>query len=149
MASFPKAKLNSMEEFRRREHFGLIWLCGLPILTSFLLRVENGRAIFPIIDQGFSSLCLFQNLLGIDCPFCGLSRSFIEIAHFNFSQAINYNGAGVAFFLFLIFQIFYRAYLMLRPYRRTPSQKLTMIPLYLLLAAVFGQWALKLLSHLA
>lgn len=143
-ASFSEVKLNSLEEFKKREQFFILLLCAFPLLASFLLRVENDRVIFPLINQGLSSLCLFRNLFGIDCPFCGLSRSFIEIAHLNFSSAIYYNTAGIVVFIFILLQVPYRIYFIVRPEAQPSNSTLISIPLYLILGAVLIQWLIKI-----
>ena len=37
------------------------------------------------------SLCPIFHLTGIECPFCGMTRSFVSITHGDFAQAIDYN----------------------------------------------------------
>lgn len=58
--------------------------------------------------------CLFQRLLGIPCPGCGISRSLLAAAHFHFSAAWNFNPAGIAIWFFLLFQIAARTVMTLR-----------------------------------
>ena len=37
------------------------------------------------------SLCPIFHLTGIECPFCGMTRSFVSITHARFSEALDYN----------------------------------------------------------
>lgn len=46
-------------------------------------------------------LCGFKYLLGIDCPGCGLTRSFLSLARGNIGAAVHYNAAGPLIYLFL------------------------------------------------
>lgn len=54
--------------------------------------------------------CLFEQLLNIHCPFCGLTKSFEEILNQNFLNAfkINFLSYGLIFFFLLksIFEVF-------------------------------------------
>jgi hypothetical protein len=49
--------------------------------------------------------CLLQRVLGIPCPGCGITRSLLATAHLHFSAAWNFNPAGIAIWLFLLFEI--------------------------------------------
>ncbi len=42
---------------------------------------------------------------GIDCPGCGLTRSFIHFAHGRIVEGFALNPAGIAIFLFVVTQI--------------------------------------------
>ena len=37
------------------------------------------------------SLCPVFHLTGFECPFCGMTRSFVSITHGRFSEALDYN----------------------------------------------------------
>jgi hypothetical protein len=37
------------------------------------------------------SLCPIFHLTGAECPFCGMTRSFVSITHARFSEALDYN----------------------------------------------------------
>jgi hypothetical protein len=58
--------------------------------------------------------CLLQRLLGIPCPGCGISRSLLAAAHFDFSAAWNFNPAGIPIWFFLIFEIAARTLIVCR-----------------------------------
>jgi len=38
----------------------------------------------------------------MDCPFCGLTRSFVAISHLHFRQSFIYNKAGIVIFISFI-----------------------------------------------
>lgn len=58
--------------------------------------------------------CLFQRVLGIPCPGCGISRSLLAAARFHFSAAWNSNPAGIAIWFFLLFQVAARTFITFR-----------------------------------
>jgi len=146
MAEFSRAKGAGSKAFNiiQREHLMIFFLCLSVLLFSFLMKVNQGQVDFLGFKIHLPSGCLMKTLFKIECPFCGLSRSLIEIAHLNFKSAITYNLSGPAFFLFLLFQLPYRVYGFLGKGLNSYSEKLTSFPLILLLLAFFSQWLLKI-----
>jgi len=53
---------------------------------------------------GIPSICPFQNLTGMPCPGCGLTRSFVCFAHGHFAEAFRYHALGPALFVALLGQ---------------------------------------------
>jgi hypothetical protein len=49
--------------------------------------------------------CIHREFLGIECPSCGLTRSFSSLLHGNIESASASNKYGVWIFLFLLIQI--------------------------------------------
>jgi hypothetical protein len=49
--------------------------------------------------------CLFQRVLGIPCPGCGILHSLNASFHFNFRTAWHANPSGLALALALVFQV--------------------------------------------
>lgn len=80
---------------------------NLNILFSNILLVSivfNFEIIYPEID-GLYHICLFQHLLGIPCPGCGLTRSFAAIANLELYKSLQMNPSGLLIFSFVLFQI--------------------------------------------
>lgn len=76
--------------------------------TTLALRVSGvllgaavllALAIIPteMLVRG-PSLCVWKNLLGIQCPTCGMTRAFSSILHGRFIQAIQFNKLVVVVF---------------------------------------------------
>ncbi len=49
--------------------------------------------------------CMLHARFGIDCPGCGLTRSFIHLAHGRIVEGLSLNPAGIAIFLFVAAQV--------------------------------------------
>ena len=50
-----------------------------------------------VLPQGELSrlrLCIMHHLLGVDCPFCGMSRGFVALSHGEFAAAFAFNPAA-------------------------------------------------------
>lgn len=93
-------------------------LCAGALLLSFFLTTDGhvsvlriGGRVFP-----FMNLCFLKYFTGYNCPFCGMTRSFIFISHGLFWQAARMNPAGPAVYAFCLFESAYR----LRRLRRKP-----------------------------
>ena len=52
---------------------------------------------------GFS-ICFIKHFTGLDCPSCGLTRSFASLAHGEFKQSIDYHPFGVLLYPGILIQ---------------------------------------------
>jgi hypothetical protein len=48
--------------------------------------------------EGGPTVCVFKNLMGIECPGCGMTRAFSCILHGDLISAISYNRLAVVVF---------------------------------------------------
>lgn len=71
----------------------------LTILTLFLLVIK----IVPVT-------CIFNQVTGIYCPACGMTRAFHSILHLNFIDAFCYNILSIPLFIFIIFSYIILSY---------------------------------------
>ena len=87
-------------------------ICINILLFSIFLTIDNGIVCFPIIKYPVHGFCLFKEIFGIDCPMCGLTRSFVSISHLHFADGWRFNRVGILIYLFVLWQIPYRSYLL-------------------------------------
>ncbi|MGV3485723.1 MAG: DUF2752 domain-containing protein [Planctomycetaceae bacterium] len=79
---------------------GSVWLLARS------LTIEAPRTVvLPIWDYPLPELCHFRQFLGIDCPGCGMTRSFILASRFRIVDAWYMNPAGTMLFLSLIVSV--------------------------------------------
>lgn len=78
-------------------------------LSATMSLRGSTQVCLPALQMPLPELCLFRRNLGIDCPGCGLTRSFIAQAHGDFPRAWHFNPAGIFLFPFLAIQIPYQA----------------------------------------
>lgn len=69
---------------------------GLQAALLFLVLVAS--ALLPIRGLGIET-CWWHYLFGVNCPGCGLTRSFISLAHGRVADAFGYNWMGPPLFL--------------------------------------------------
>ncbi len=79
---------------------------GNPVWPGFLgwyrdkmrYRMPSALALFALALQpsdglGFS-VCLFQKILALDCPVCGLTRSMSSLLHLEIMKSLSYHALG-------------------------------------------------------
>lgn len=90
-------------------HFTLPWwvwpsvLVGLAVssLGAALLLQPGPDEFCYLFGHRFGDECGMQVVLGIPCPQCGMTRSFVYGARLQLARAAAYNPAGLALFLWL------------------------------------------------
>ena len=119
--------------------------CGV-LAASALLRVEDeSHVVVPYVDLQLPGACMFRNLTGLGCPGCGLTRSFISLAHGQWSLAWSFHPLGWVFFGIALAQIPLRV-IQLRRLRRgqSPIVLSGVIPFFwVLFALLIGQWIVR------
>ncbi len=92
-------------------------------------------------------LCFFKYMSHLDCPGCGLSRSFISISHGHLIQALEFNILGPLVYLyFLIYLIRHLLNLILNNGFNL-SWHLSRRTSFFLITLLFAQWIYKLGTH--
>ncbi len=85
-----------------------LWLCGsLTILVlAAVMTVGPQRLVYlPGLSVPVPETCTLRSRFAIDCPGCGMTRSFIHIAHGRILDAVQLNPASILVFLFIAAQI--------------------------------------------
>jgi hypothetical protein len=52
------------------------------------------------------SFCPVFHLTGIECPFCGMTRSFVSITHARFSEALDYNPGSLLIYAAFVWMLY-------------------------------------------
>ena len=75
-------------------------------LGAAVLLIPRGDSVTLPGGSPLGGLCIFRALFHLDCPFCGMTRSFVALAHGQLRAALGYHPAGpilfVAMFAFLV-----------------------------------------------
>jgi hypothetical protein len=132
-------------------HAAILTLSLVVVGLSLLLSTGGKeQVILPWINLPTPGLCVSKNMLGLDCPGCGMTRCFISMAHGDFSAAWHFNPAGILLFGVLLSQIPIRTVQLLRlragrlPYSFARSQWV----LWVVVAVMLAQWVVKLATRL-
>ena len=111
------------------------------LVASALLPLPQNNAI-----AGMPSICVFHNLTGLPCPGCGLTRSWVSMAHGQFASAFVWHPLGPILFTSALFYTFWSAWIALaRPPFPLPMKLQTRIVVGgAIVMLVF--WALRLVD---
>ncbi len=98
----------------RTEHLWIMALAAAAIVGSFALTPLGDCSLGLKLPHASSPIpvpgtCLSVRVLGVSCPGCGLTRSFVAAARGEFRQAFLYNFMGPVLFALCFLQIPYRA----------------------------------------
>ena len=126
-------------------HWVLLGLSFVVVGLSALLTLAEGplQVTIPFFNQPLPPLCSMQRLFGLDCPGCGLTRSFISLAHGQWRAACQFNPAGPFWFALVALQIPYRLLQLFRIQRGEAEIELGRIGnllLWFALSALLLQW---------
>ena len=83
------------ERARRRDQQSdamLLLVAGGIVLASTLLT--PGESALALAGLELPSLCVFKNLVGLDCLGCGLTRSFVYMGHLDLGAAVERHWLG-------------------------------------------------------
>ena len=117
------------------------------IVLSFVMRSVGQEMVFlPGASFPLPPSCTAQQVFGIDCPGCGLTRSFISISAGEWQRAWNFNRVSFLVYLFVVGQIPWRLYQLSRIMRdRFPVfSPWLFTPLFVICCLLLFNWVLKL-----
>ena len=93
----------------RRHGQMLAIACAILVLSLLLqVRSDDHAAFCFLPDWPIPSSCPSQVIFGVDCPGCGLTRSFIHMAHGDWHRAFAKHRVGWLIALAVVLQIPYR-----------------------------------------
>ncbi|MEC7500282.1 MAG: DUF2752 domain-containing protein [Planctomycetota bacterium] len=102
-------KFDLTQRSARMRYHGILLIVALLIIAlSGWLQLKNSEEIQIPFWGTLPGLCSWKNLIGIECPGCGLTRCFVEIGHGHWSNAWRYNPAGFLLFSIVLYQIPFR-----------------------------------------
>ena len=132
---------------RNRSYHRILLGFSLAVLAaSFLLQLPGDTQVeLPLVSVQLPSICMWRNSLGVDCPGCGLTRSFICLAHGQPAEAWYYNPAGWLLFAVIVAQIPYRGVQLRRLAhgREEWTSRLLNWTIWIMVIAIFAQWLIR------
>lgn len=101
----------------RRWHLQVLMGATAVLAVAAALEVRAGGRVGPIGLPGVVApeSCLAKRIFGFACPGCGLTRSFIHLAHGDLAASLRCNRVGWLLMTFVAAQIPYRLYRLTRP----------------------------------
>ncbi|WP_203328866.1 DUF2752 domain-containing protein [Candidatus Laterigemmans baculatus] len=127
----------------------LVWLVGSGgiLLLAAVLEFRPPRTIVvPLLEFSLPETCTAQQMLGINCPGCGMTRSFVLAADGELARAWAMHPIGTLLFLLLVLQIPWRLWQGWQTVRGQPVWRTGQLEWRIgvaLVAASFLWWALS------
>lgn len=101
--------LKRFEDLSRRAWFGdALWLALCVAITALALWMRPSVEAVSLFGFDVPVLCTFRRFTGMSCPGCGLTRSFVFLAHGQLSLAFQMNPLGPIAFAWVVAQIPWR-----------------------------------------
>jgi hypothetical protein len=131
----------------RRHREMLAMACGIIVLSFILIVRSDEHAAFALLPSvPIPSTCPSQAIFHVDCPGCGLTRSFIFLAHGDWHNAFLRNRMGWLLALAVVLQIPYRLIALRGPNRLPLGRRIPELCGFALVIALIGNWALRMLG---
>ncbi len=124
----------------RAYHIVVLVLSIVVIFASVVLGIDRvGEAFYGF---KWNIHCAMKHTFGLQCALCGMTHSFSEMASGDIAKAFEYHRLGPVAFIFVVFQIAYRAAVLSKGFRRTKNQlkKWNKRIVFVLLAAIIINW---------
>ncbi len=125
----------------------LLGMALVVVVASLLLQVapDGDRVHLGGLPAAqLPPLCTSRALLGTPCPGCGLTRSFVYLAHGDVAASWRAHRLGWLIALLVVAQVPYRLVEIARPRRRPRGAALPRWLLFMLLVAFLGNWVVGL-----
>jgi len=120
------------------------------VAAAATLEIRGERSVgIPGVERPLPELCMWRQVTGMDCAGCGLTRSFVSLAHGDVAAAWRFHPVGALLFIAVAAQIPWQSW-QLRRIRagRQPRQSRwavwiawSFVPLFI------GQWIVRLWLH--
>ncbi len=117
------------------ERGGLIstWWFRHGVMLLLAAVVIGAAAQVTFFGWDVPVMCTWRRILGIECPGCGLTRSFVFLAHGELVEGFRMNALGPPMFLLVASQLVYRPVAMWREWlasreTRTDAKSRAVVP---------------------
>ena len=127
-------------QLSRKAHLTILILSLLATALPFALSIRaDGRVAFRGPPQiVLPETCLSHTLFHVDCPLCGMTRSFVELSRGHWRSSLAYHRLGWLVALTLLAQLPYRAIAL--SMRRTLPRPMGAVLATLLVIALLSNW---------
>lgn len=138
----------AVKEPNRRRHLEMLILCVLVLVASPLLAVADNERVAVRYLPGvlLPPTCMSREWFGVSCPGCGLTRSFVHIAHGNIVESLGAHRLGWLLMAAAGFQIPYRLALLFGSQRFELSNRISWTCSSVLIGLLLANWVLMQLG---
>ena len=90
-------------------HLGYACIIGALLVLPFLFSFHNSKGL-SILNFKMPPLCATKAFFHVECPGCGLTRSFVKITQGDLIDAFNFNRVSILLYLYFLFLFAYHVY---------------------------------------
>lgn len=102
-------------------HWTALFISLGVIIAASVLEIRGTTQVAVPGLAPLPELCLWRRCFGSDCAGCGLTRSFVSLAHGDLPGALRYHVAGTLLFACVVAQVPYRSWQLARLHRGKPA----------------------------
>jgi hypothetical protein len=135
-------------ESRRERHWLMLGVAAGVVLMALALEVvPGGRVAFVgFSDYPLPHSCLSKAWFGTSCPGCGLTRSFVYLAHGDWRSSLAMHHLGWLMFLAVLAQFPYRIAALACPNREVLGILIPKLFGYTLIALLLVNWLIGVVA---
>jgi hypothetical protein len=129
-------------------HWEMLAIASLTIALALLLEVRSDdRVAFQALpSHPLPETCGCRAILGIPCPACGLTRSFVHLAHGRWLQSWHAHHLGWLVAGVFLFQFPYRLAALRWPQRQLLGERFTRSFAGVLIGLLIANWVLVIVA---
>jgi hypothetical protein len=138
---------DTMSPTMRRRHREMLIACTIIVVLSLLLQVPSQErvAVVGLPSLPLPQTCLSKAFFGVDCPGCGLTRSFVCLAHGDWFSAWKFHRLGWLLAISVLLQFPYRIYALKSGKEMPLGRRFPTFYACFLIALLFGNWFCRFL----
>ncbi|WP_040889380.1 DUF2752 domain-containing protein [Zavarzinella formosa] len=134
---------------RRRRHWEVLVLSLVALVAAPLLEVQplgrvSARGLPEIV---LPPTCASQAMFGVDCPGCGLTRSFVHLAHGSWRESLQCHRLGWLLMALAAVQVPYRLCALRWPRRQFVGEATGRWTGRIIIGLLLGNWVLGLVGR--
>lgn len=131
----------------RQRHLLFAALALVVVALALSLNVRGDRvALVGLPGYPLPHLCMSRSVFGVSCPGCGLTRSFVHLAHGDGQAAWRAHRLGWLVAAVVLFQLPYRAWLLAGGRGRLPP-RLVQVFAVAVVALLLAHWGYGLVER--
>lgn len=93
---------------RWRFHVGVLCVSAAILTAAIMLNIGNSQHVVAPLYGEMPPMCAWKKAFSVNCPGCGLTRSFVAFGHGDVVAAWKYNPAGLLMFALVLYQFPFR-----------------------------------------
>ena len=135
----------------RRHHREILWLSVAMLAAAPMLQtLADGR----VASRWFPGLvlpptCMSRSLFDVDCPACGLTRSFVHLAHGDPVASFRAHRVGWLLMAVAFLQLPYRAHMLWGSGRYAVPKPAAAAISAILIVLLLGNWCVNVVCEMA